>query len=335
VIDVAVIGASGYTGLELIKLLINHPKFNIAYIANSEGDIKLSQLHPSLQSVLDMDVKKADTKEVAEVAEVAFLALPHKTSMGFASKLLKLGVKVVDLSADYRLELDTYERYYTTHTDVDNLKNAVYGLPELNRDKIAKSSLIANPGCYPTASLLGLLPFLEYIDESCEIFIDAKSSPSGAGKKLSETTQFMSVNDNTFIYNPIKHRHAPEIIQMAKLISNKNLKINFVPSLIPASRGMLVNIYATLKNSIDTQTILSEFYQKEKMVRVKKEPVDIKNTAGTNFADIFTINNDKALIISVSIDNLLRGSSSQALANANIMMGFDEDLGINHIAYVP
>jgi N-acetyl-gamma-glutamyl-phosphate reductase len=335
VINVAVIGASGYTGLELVKLLINHPKFELTYIANSEGGVKLSDLHPSLDGVLQMEVQKADADAVAEHSELAFLALPHKTSMSFAAQLIAKGVKVVDLSADYRLELETYEAYYTEHVDKANLDKSVYGLPEFYRERIKHASLIANPGCYPTATLLGLLPFMDLIDEQQPIFVDAKSSPSGAGKKLAEITQFMSVNDNTFIYNPIKHRHAPEIVEKAKRYGGKDLKINFVPQLIPASRGMLVNIYATLKEETDAKAHLEQFYKSEPMVRVRSNPVDIKSTAGTNFCDLFALSNENALVVSSTIDNLLRGSSSQALANANLMMGLDEDMGINHIAYVP
>jgi N-acetyl-gamma-glutamyl-phosphate reductase len=335
-INVAIIGASGYTGLELVKILINHPKFNISYLANSSGDTKLSTLHPSMQDVYEIDVEKADVKEVANKADLAFLALPHKTSMAFAKELIALGVKVVDLSADYRLELDTYEEYYCPHEDKDNLPSSVYGLPEAYRDDIAKANLVANPGCYPTASILGLLPFSDCLDDTIPVFVDAKSGVSGAGKKLSELTQFVTVNDNMFVYNPIKHRHAPEIKEKLKLIKSKDLAINFVPSLIPVTRGMLVNIYVTLKDdTIEPLEVLKEYYKGEKHIRIREKPVDLKATAGTNYCDIYAIKNDKALIINVSIDNLLRGASSQAVVNANIIYGLDEDMGIPNIAYAP
>lgn len=334
-ISVAIIGASGYTGLELVKILLNHPHFEIKYIANSSGNTKLTSLHPSLLSVYECDVEKANAQDIANIAQLAFLALPHKESMSFAKELLSLGVRVVDLSADYRLQLDTYEKHYCPHEDKENLSSAVYGLPELYKDKIKSANLIANPGCYPTASILGLLPFLEYIDENCPIFIDAKSGVSGAGKKLTETSHFVTINENIFVYNPIKHRHSPEIQEKLMLKSGKEFAINFVPTLLPVSRGMLVNVYATLKKECDVENVLKEYYKNEKQVRVRQQPVDIKSTAGTNFCDIFAMQNGKALFVNSSIDNLLRGASSQAVVNANIMYGYEETIGIPNIAYVP
>ncbi len=332
---VAIIGASGYTGLELIKILHSHPKFEIVYVGTSQGREKLSKLHPSLKGVVEFDVQRSDANKIAKVADLAFLALPHKTAMGFAKELLALHVKVVDLSADYRLELDAYEEFYCSHEDKENLKNAVYGLPEINRDKIKKSQLVANPGCYPTASLLGLLPFANYIDEDYPIFIDAKSGLSGAGKKLNEMTQFVNMNENMFAYNPLKHRHSPEIREKLKHMTNKDFEVNFVPHLIPITRGELVSIYLKLNSKIDAKNILSEFYKNEKFIRVRETPVDLKSTAGTNFCDIFVAQNGTSLFISSSIDNLLKGSSSGAVVNANLMCGYEENLGIPIFAYVP
>ena len=332
---VAIIGASGYTGLELIKLLLTHPKFDITYIANSTGDINVQDLHPSLKDVVNIDVSKADAKEVAQIADLAFLALPHKTSMFFAKELLELNVKVVDLSADYRLELDTYEEHYCPHEDKEHISDSVYGLPEYYYDDIKNSKLVANPGCYPTASLLALLPFIDYIEEGTPIFIDAKSGVSGAGKKLSEVAHFVNLNENTHAYNPFKHRHMPEIEEKIKLVKNKEFQINFVPHLLPVTRGMLVSVYATLKDEVDVEKILEDTYANNEFIRVRKTPVDLKMVAGTNFCDIFVARNGKALFINSSIDNLLRGASSQAVVNANIMCGFEENEGIPKIAYVP
>jgi len=333
--NVAIIGASGYTGLELIKLLLTHQKFNITYIANSTGEQNVQDLHPSLKDVVNIDVSKADAKEVSKVADLAFLALPHKTSMFFAKELLELDVKVVDLSADYRLELDTYEEHYCPHEDKEHIENSVYGLPEYYFDDIKNSKLVANPGCYPTASLLALLPFVDYIQEGTPIFIDAKSGVSGAGKKLSEVAHFVNLNENSHAYNPFKHRHMPEIEEKIKLIKNKEFQINFVPHLLPVTRGMLVSVYATLKDEIDVEKILEDTYIDNEFVRVRKTPVDLKMVAGTNFCDVFVARNGKALFINSSIDNLLRGASSQAVVNANIMCGFEENEGIPKIAYVP
>jgi N-acetyl-gamma-glutamyl-phosphate reductase len=333
--NVAIIGASGYTGLELIKILITHPKFNITYIANSTGLQNVQELHSCLQDVINIDVSKANAKEVANVADLAFLALPHKTSMSFAKELLDLDVKVVDLSADYRLELDTYEEHYCAHEDKEHIKDSVYGLPEYYAKDIKSSKLVANPGCYPTASLLALLPFVDYIQEGTPIFIDAKSGVSGAGKKLSEIAHFVNLNENCLAYNPFKHRHMPEIEEKVKLLKDKQFQINFVPHLLPVTRGMLVSVYATLKDEIDVDKILEDTYSNSEFVRVRKSPVDLKTVAGTNFCDVFVARNGKALFINSSIDNLLRGAYSQAVVNANLMCGYEENVGIPKIAYVP
>ncbi|NVJ53317.1 MAG: N-acetyl-gamma-glutamyl-phosphate reductase [Campylobacteraceae bacterium] len=333
--NVAIIGASGYTGLELIKILINHPTFNISYIANSTGEENVQDLHPCLKDVIDVEVSKADAKEVAKVADLAFLALPHKTSMSFAKELLDLGVKVVDLSADYRLELETYEKHYCPHEDKEHIKDAVYGLPEYYKEELKSSKLVANPGCFPTAALLALFPFVDYIDTNAQIFIDAKTGMSGAGKGLKEVTHFGHLNENCHAYNPFKHRHMPEIQEKVKLVKGVDCQINFVPHLLPITRGMLVSVFATLKEDVDVNKVLEETYKDSPFVRIRNNPVDLKSTAGTNFCDIFVETNGKALFINSSIDNLLRGASSQAVVNANLMCGLDEEEGIPKIAYVP
>ncbi|MBT7117485.1 MAG: N-acetyl-gamma-glutamyl-phosphate reductase, partial [Campylobacteraceae bacterium] len=272
---------------------------------------------------------------ISKVADLAFLALPHKASMGFAKQLLALEIKVVDLSADYRLQLDTYEKHYCPHEDKENLKHSVYGLPEFYNGLIPHAKLVANPGCYPTATLLALVPFVPYIDPKSNIFIDAKSGVSGAGKKLSETTHFVNVNENIFAYNPFGHRHAPEIEEKILELTDIKANINFVPHLIPVNRGMLVSIYATLEDVCDAKQVLKDFYADDKFVRIKDEPVTIKDTSGTNYCDIFVEQNGNSIFISSSIDNLLRGASTQAVVNANLMCEYEEDLGISKIAYVP
>lgn len=334
-INVAIVGASGFTGLELLKILINHPQFHINYIATSEGGITLSELHPSLQDVYTGDIQKADAAAIAQKAQLAFLALPHKASMGFAKELLDLGVKVVDLSADYRLELETYEKYYCQHDDKAHIKEAVYGLPELYRKEIGQTSLVANPGCYPTASLLALLPFTSYIDENFPIFIDAKSGVSGAGKKCTANTHYVSINENIFAYNPLMHRHQPEITEKLFKQSGKTFDVNFVPHLIPATRGEMIDAYMLLKEEIDPIEILRTFYKDEKFVRIFDKPVDIKSCSGTNFCDIFAKVAGNKLYLNAAVDNILRGASSQAVLNANLMCGFEEDLAIPFISYAP
>ena len=303
-INVGIIGVSGYTGLELVKMLINHPTFNLNYVANSTGETSLDKLHPSLSGVCELEVHKADVEVCASLCELVFLAVPHKTAMAFVQPFMKLGTKIVDFSADYRLTQDVYEEYYCPHTDTENLDNVVYGLPEMFREEIKTASLVANPGCFPTSAILGLLPFMEKRVPNTPIIIDAKTGVSGAGKKLSEVTHFVNVNDNLFAYNPFYHRHAPEIAQ--------KLGVDF-----------------------DAVKLVKEYYKDEYYVRISENPVDMKNSAGTNFCDIYVKQKGNLLFISSSIDNLLRGSSSQALVNANLMMGLEENTGIPNIAYVP
>ena len=334
-VNVGIVGASGYTGLELVKMLLTHPQFVLKYLATTKGDTVIEAIHPSLVDVISYPVEKASVEAVAEKCELVFLALPHKASMGFAKELIKKGVKVVDLSADYRLDLETYEEHYCEHEDKDNLDESVYALIEYYREELKTAKLVAGPGCYPTATLLGILPFIPYLDHNAPLFVDAKSGVSGAGKKLSETTHFVTVNDNIFAYNPLKHRHAPEIAEKIEKIHGVKMNVNFVPHLIPATRGELVSVYATLKEDIEPLEVLKEFYKDDMFIRIREKPVDIKSTAGTHFCDIFAMKNGNALFVNSAIDNLLRGASSQALVAGNLMCGFPEGMGIPTVAYMP
>jgi N-acetyl-gamma-glutamyl-phosphate reductase len=334
-INVGIIGASGYTGAELIKMLISHPTFHLVYCANTEGSTSVADLHPALMGVCDLAVEKVDIERAAQSCELIFLALPHKTAMQTAKELLARGVKVVDLSADYRLNQENYEAFYCEHEDVDNLSHAIYSIPELH-GKIAKDArLIANPGCHVTASLMALAPFLNHIDLSQPIFIDSKTGVSGAGKSPSATVHYVNVNDNINCYNIIKHRHATEIEQHASALCSEAVKVTFVPSLVPMTRGMLACVYATLKEECDPMELLKKFYGEKPFVRLRNAPPHTKMTSGTNFADLFAARHANALVAMCAIDNLMRGASSQALVNANIMMGLDETSGIPMVAYVP
>ncbi|MFT7823262.1 MAG: N-acetyl-gamma-glutamyl-phosphate reductase [Sulfurimonas sp.] len=332
---VGVVGASGYTGLELVKMLVTHPEFQLSYLATTTGDTMIESLHPSLEDVISMNVEAATAEDVVEQCDLVFLALPHKASMGFAKEILGKGVKVVDLSADYRLELDTYETHYCEHEDREHLKNSVYALIEYYREALKKTDLAAGPGCYPTATLLGILPFIPYLDTNVPLFVDAKSGVTGAGKKLSERTHFVTVNDNIFAYNPLGHRHGPEIAEKIEKVHGAKMQVNFVPHLIPATRGELVSCYAVLQEDIDPLEVLREHYKDDPFIRIREKPVDVKSTAGTHFCDIYAQKNGNALFVNAAIDNLLRGASSQALAAANLMCGFPEGMGLPTIAYVP
>ncbi|MCD8213829.1 MAG: N-acetyl-gamma-glutamyl-phosphate reductase [Campylobacter sp.] len=325
--NVGIIGVSGYTGFELIRILLNHPKFKINYLAAGSA-AKIDEIFPSLKGVLDASVQVADAKEAAKSCELVFLALPHQEAMKYAKELLSLGVKTVDLSADYRISRELYEKNYSEHLDPQNLTHAVYGLVELNRERIKGAKLIANPGCYPTASILAVLPFLKFIDLNLGVMIDAKSGVSGAGKKLSASSHFVSVNENANAYNPIKHRHADEIKFHLSNVAGREVSTLFVPHLLPITRGMLVSVYAGLAQDIKPIEVLQKFYANEPFVRVRNEPVQIKNVAGTHFCDITAFAHEGKIFINSAIDNLLRGASSQAVANANLMCGFDENLAL-------
>lgn len=334
-INVGIIGVSGYTGLELVKMLVSHPIFNLVYCANTEGATTVSELHPALMGVCDLAVEKADIDRASSVCELIFLALPHKTAMQSAKGLLERGTKVVDLSADYRLSAENYEAFYCEHEDLDNLSHAIYSIPELHGNIAKGSRLIANPGCHVTASLMALAPFLDHIDLTNPIFIDSKTGVSGAGKSPSSAVHYVSVNDNINCYNIIKHRHATEIEQHASALCSDEVKVTFVPSLVPMTRGMLACVYATLKSDCDPLALIESFYKNKSFVRVRTAPPHTKMTSGTNFADVYATRHGNALVAMCAIDNLMRGASSQALVNANIMMGLDETLGIPVIAYVP
>jgi len=324
-IKTAIVGASGYTGLELIKILLNHPHFEISALFGSEGGERIEDIYPSLKGVFEAEIQKADVEKIAKY-DLVFLAVPHKTAMALVKELYGK-TKIVDFSADYRLNQKNYEDYYCPHIDPANLENSAYGLPEIFRDYIKKSTLIANPGCYPTATILALYPFIEYIEDG--VFVDAKSGVSGAGKKLSATTHFVKDNENFFAYNPIKHRHSVEIKEKT------GLNVTFVPQLLPITRGMQISIYAKLKKDIDPLEVLKEKYKNEEFIRIFNKPVEIKNVAGTHYCDIFAAKNGNMLFINSVIDNLLRGASSQAVANANLIFGLDEGLALPKIAYVP
>lgn len=323
--NVGIIGVSGYTGFELVKLILNHPGLKITYLAASK-ESKIDEIFPSLKGVFEFDVEVADAKMAAQKCDLIFLALPHKTAMEFAKEILKHDAKVVDLSADYRLNLANYEKNYTAHLDKENLKNAVYGLVEINRNFIKKATLVANPGCYPTATLLAAIPFINYLEPN--IFVDAKSGVSGAGKNLKQSSHFISANENINAYSPFTHRHSDEIKEKLENFAKTKINLAFVPHLIPITRGMLVSVFGVLKEKIDAFEVLKEFYKNDEFIRVRNAPVSVKDCVGTHFCDIYLKVVENQIWINSSIDNLLRGASSQALANANLMLGFDENVGL-------
>lgn len=332
-IKVGILGISGYTGLELVKLILAHPHFELSY-AGASSESRLSELFPQLRGVFDLAVEAADISQIKKRCELVFTALPHMQSMKYI-KELREHVKIVDLSADYRISLESFRANYGEHTDAKGLESAVYSVPELHRHSLKNCLLVANPGCYPTASLLALAPFAKMIDEKAGVFIDAKSGVSGAGKSLKASSHFISVDENANAYSPLTHRHAAEIKEHLDALGGAG-DVLFVPHLLPLNRGMLASVYITLKeqfSQINPLEVLNDFYSKESFIRICHEPPQIKNVAGSHFADLCAYKRGDKIVVLSAIDNLLRGASSQALANANIICGFDESLALPRLAH--
>jgi len=338
-IKVGIIGATGHTGEELISVLLNHPEVRIAKLYNTSNEPQIiSDVFPKFKNRIDQVCKKPDFNEISRECDLVFLALPHTVSMEYIPKLLKMGKRVIDLSADYRLKnIAVYEKYYkVAHKDKDNLKAAVYGLPEIYHAKIKSAKLVANPGCYPTCAILSLAPLvaLNLIDLD-SIIIDAKSGVSGAGKKIAKEFLFGEVYQDFKAYKVNVHQHIPEINQVLSKIAVKKINVTFVPHLLPIERGILETIYVKKADSFKLKaknliSIYKKFYKNEPFVRVKAEGEfpRIKDVVETNFCDIgIKEEGDKVIIVS-AIDNLLKGASGQAVQNMNIMYKLPENMGL-------
>ncbi len=341
-IKVGIIGATGHTGEVLIELLLNHPNVLITHIFNSgkgvQGAQVISDVFPKFKHRLDLVCAKPDWQKIKKECDLVFLALPHTVSMKFVPKLLSLGKKVIDLSADYRiLNPDVYKKFYKlTHQDKANLKNAVYGLPELNRARIKTAKLIANPGCYPTSAILGLAPLLavNFVNTD-SIIIDAKSGVSGAGKKLEKEYLFSEIDGDFRAYKVNVHQHAPEINQVLSKVSGAKINVTFVPHLLPIERGILSTIYLKKApkaklNAKNLVELYRKFYKNEPFIRIKPDGIfpRIKDVAETNFCDIGVKDFGDTIIVISTIDNLLKGASSQAVQNMNIMYKLPETTGL-------
>jgi len=341
-INVGIIGATGHTGEVLIELLLNHPNVRITHLFNSGKSGKeaqvISDVFPKFKHRLELVCTKPDWLKIKKDCDLVFLTLPHTVSMKFAPKLLSLGKKVIDLSADYRLtDASVYEKFYkVVHADKTNLKGAIYGLPELYRAKIKTANLLANPGCYPTSAILGLAPLLAVnLADLDSIIIDAKSGVSGAGKKLEKEFLFSEIQGDFKAYKVNTHQHAPEINQVLSKLSGKKVDVVFVPHLLPIERGILSTIYikkapgAKLKVKSLTD-LFKKFYKNEPFVRIKPDGIfpRVKDVVKTNFCDIGVKGFGKTIIVISAIDNLLKGASSQAVQNMNIMYKFPETAGL-------
>ena len=336
----SVVGATGYTGAELIHILDKHPHVKIAHLTTrSDEKIKASSLVPTLSKANDYLIEKKSLKEIARDSDVVFLALPHTSAMEVARDLLKQQKIVIDLSADFRLKsIKVYEQWYgAKHTQSVLLRQAVYGLPEVYRLRIREANLIANPGCYPTGVILGLYPLIrEKLINFDSIISDSKSGVSGAGKKFTLATHFSEANENFNAYKVNKHQHMPEIEQTLRDIANHaELHFTFVPHLLPLMRGILSTIYVKKRNGVKAAEIIQVFkkyYDSEPFVRFRGEGFfpSLRDVQHTNFCDIgvsVESKTDQVIVIS-AIDNLLKGASGQAVQNMNIRCGFAEESGL-------
>ena len=337
-VKVGVIGATGYTGEELVRILAWHPNAEISYASGKEErDAKLQEIFPYLKGRLDLECKAFSENEAAQKCDLVFLSLPHTVSMRVAGHFLKAGKKVIDVSADYRLkDTQVYEKFYkTAHKDPVNLKKAVYGLPEMNRPKIRGASLVANPGCYPTGAILGVLPgMVKGLFDTDSIVIDAKSGVTGAGRKADKALNFSEVNESFKAYKVFQHQHVPEIDQELSRVSKKEVSVVFVPHLLPVNRGILSTIYVHLQKKMSAEELLSvyqKFYAEEPFVNVLKGGAwpELKHVAHTNFCNIgLSVHEEKGLaVIVTAIDNLGKGAAGQAVQNMNLMCGFPERSG--------
>ncbi|AEA33187.1 N-acetyl-gamma-glutamyl-phosphate reductase [Hippea maritima] len=334
-LEVGIVGITGFTGLELLKLLINHKGVKVSYIASrSETGRKVSDIYPLFEGVYDNVIEPISVDRMASL-DAVFLALPHTVSASVVKDIYDK-VRIIDLSADFRLSsVDEYEKWYKVkHPAKDLLRNAVYGLVELNRQQIKASRIVANPGCYATSVILALAPVASYINDI--VIVDSKSGVSGAGRAAKDGLQFCEVNENFKAYSITGHRHIPEMEEQLRRYNN-DITVEFIPHLLPLQRGILSTIYASLKERANVEELYKDFYKNDFFVRVVDEPPTLNNVRGTNFCDIYPYYDErvgKLVVISV-IDNLIKGASGQAIQNLNVIFNFDEKEGLMPYPYYP
>jgi len=333
-----IVGATGYTGAELVRLLSIHPEIKLTALTSRQyAGQRFDHVYPALSGVTDLSCEAYAADELCDKTDVIFTALPHSLPMQHIPELIRSGKKVVDLSADFRFkDPEAYEAAYQPHAAKELLKNAVYGLSEIYSEPIGQASLVGNPGCYPTSVLLPLVPLIKnnLIDPD-SIIADSKSGVSGAGRSPSLTTHFCEVNESFKAYKITTHRHTPEMEEVLSLHANRQITISFVPHLVPMTRGMLSTIYVTPNPDTGPKAIrecLHIFYQNRPFVRILPEDrmPDTLHVRGSNYCDIglkMDGRNQRMVIVSV-IDNLVKGASGQAVQNMNIMLGLDETTGL-------
>lgn len=342
-IRAGVLGATGYAGAELVRLLASHKDTEIAMLASKTyAGQKMSEVYPSLRGVCDVVLEEADAETAAQKCDVVFTALPHGVSNEVISALYEKGLKVIDLSGDFRYnDIETYEKWYQVkHSCPELLKVSVYGLCELHREEIKKARLVGNPGCYTTCSILGLAPLLKNnaIDTK-NIIIDAKSGVSGAGRGLGQAYHFCECTETMKAYKVATHRHTSEIEQELSLIAGEEITLSFTPHLVPMKRGIFATEYANLKKpytKVELLKMYHDFYQNEKFVRIYDNALPENNhVTGSNFVDIgLTVDERLGRVIVISnIDNLIKGAAGQAVQNMNLMFGLPEDEGLSGAGY--
>ncbi len=321
---VGIIGASGYTGSELLRILCMHPEAEVVAATSREWEGKeIWKLHRHLKGFYDLKFIKPDLKNFDE-CDIVFTAVPHGEAMKIVPSLLEMGLKVIDLSADYRLDRETYEAVYRRRHEC--YIEAVYGLTELYRKDIRGADLVANPGCYPTGCILAVAPIADRIEK---VVFDCKSGISGAGARARDFTHYPNIHESMIPYNVVNHRHYYEILQELKKF-NDDIEVSFTPHVFPGSRGILTTSYVFLKDEIEKDElyeIYREFYRDCYFIRLQDE-VKLSYVRGSNFCDISIHTNDRLVIIS-AIDNLVKGASGQAVQNMNVMFGLDERTGLD------
>ncbi len=335
-LKIGIVNVTGYAGIELARLLVRHPGVELSSVTGrSAAGQKLVEVFPHLTGATELNIES----ELDDV-DFAFVAMPHKESALEVMKLVERGIKVVDISADFRLSNpeDYNEWYGFTHPSPELLDKAVYGLPELYRKDISSASLVANPGCYPTSAILAMAPAVKNGIVEEDIIIDSKSGVSGAGRTLAIGSHYSEVNENTSAYALKGHRHLPEIVQELTYIGGETVNVTFVPHLVPMTRGILSTCYAALKPEYTSRedaqqkiaAIYKEFYKDEPFVKVVDAPPHTKNTWGSNMCHVYPFVDLRAgrLIVVSCIDNLVKGAAGQAIQNMNIMCGFAEVAGL-------
>ncbi len=341
-IRVGILGATGYAGAELVRLLCSHKNTEITMLASkSYAGQKMSDIFPSLRGICDIVLEEADPETAAAKCDVVFTALPHGVSHEVIKELHAKGLKVIDLSGDFRYnDIKVYEEWYgVEHACPELLEQSVYGLCELHREEIKGANLIGNPGCYTTCSILGLAPLVaNNMVETKNIIIDAKSGVSGAGRGLSMLVHYSECTETMKAYKVATHRHTSEIEQELSILAGEDIALSFTPHLVPMKRGIYVTEYANLKKPYTKEEILAvyrEFYKDEKFVRVLDTIPEVKSITGSNYVDIgLTVDTRLGrVVVNATIDNLIKGAAGQAVQNMNILFGLAEDEGLDFPGY--